>query len=534
MVHDLAELAEALRSSPGWQAKAHIAVVRDVFGAGDWLRGPGDDGAAVSVGSEEVIACGEAILPRFVERDPYGAGVAAVLTNVNDVAAMGAVPVAIVDTVVGPPETRVAPCWTGCASPPLLYDVPVVGGHLTISADRVALSAFALGRCPGRPLSATRVAPGQRLALVVCLEGKMRPDFPFFPSFDERGRELAGDVRLLADLAAGGVVEAAKDVSMAGLFGSLAMLLEPTRCGASIPVEAVPVPAGLDFDAWSLCFPCFSFLVTMAPGSEDRCRRAVERRGLTYAPLATVDASGVLGLTDDGDCGGARRPQRRRRHGALSRQVDRHRDVGDPDVDLLVPGHGPTEVFEEGDVARLDVRGHETAAAPRRRGDGEPHQRGTEAVTARTGEDGQPIALPVTGVVEGIETHRAPGDVVAEPQHLDGGRLVVVTVTIGAREQALLADEHHLTDAVVLGHHRGVVGDAAGDAGAVQDVSHARRRACARSGAGPALRPWASTPGSASTPLWPSPHRGHARSGTASPGARCVRRRRAVGATSRP
>jgi hypothetical protein len=129
----------------------------------------------------------------------------------------------------------------------------------------------------------------------------MRPDFPFFPSFDERGRELAGDVRLLADLAADGVVEAAKDVSMAGLFGSLAMLLEPTRCGASIPVEAVPVPAGLEFGAWSLCFPCFSFLVTMAPGSEDRCRQAVERRGLTYAPLATIDASGVLGLTDEGD-----------------------------------------------------------------------------------------------------------------------------------------------------------------------------------------------------------------------------------------
>jgi hypothetical protein len=254
----------------------------------------------VSVGSEEVIACGEAILPRFVEQDPHGAGVAAVLTNVNDVAAMGAVPVAIVDTVVGPPETCRA-VLDGMRFASLLYDVPVVGGHLTISADRVAVSAFALGRCPGRPLSATRVAPGQRLALVACLEGKMRPDFPFFPSFDERGHQLAGDVRLLADLGAGGVVEAAKDVSMAGLFGSLAMLLEPTRCGASIPVDAVPVPAGLDFDAWALCFPCFSFLVVTEPGSEDRCRRAVERRGLTYAPLATVDASGVLGLTDDGD-----------------------------------------------------------------------------------------------------------------------------------------------------------------------------------------------------------------------------------------
>jgi hypothetical protein len=300
MVRELVDLAARIRSAPGWTDKAHIAVVRDVFGPGDWLRGPGDDGAVVAVGGEAVIACGEAILPDFVERDPYGAGVAAVVTNVNDVAAMGAVPLAIVDTVVGPPDTCRA-ALEGMRFASDLYEVPVVGGHLTSSRDRVALSAFAVGRGVGRPLSATRVAPGQRLALIACLEGKMRADFPFFPSFDERGSQLAGDVRLLADLAADGVIEAAKDVSMAGLFGSLAMLLEPTRCGVSIAVDAVPVPAGVAFEAWALCFPCFAFLVTLAPGSEDRCRQAVERRGLSYAALATVDASAILRLTDGVD-----------------------------------------------------------------------------------------------------------------------------------------------------------------------------------------------------------------------------------------
>jgi uncharacterized protein len=297
MARELVDLAARIRSAPGWTDKAHIAVVREVFGPGDWLRGPGDDGAVVAVGGEAVIACGEAILPDFVERDPYGAGVAAVVTNVNDVAAMGAVPLAIVDTVVGPPDTCRA-ALEGMRFASDLYEVPVVGGHLTSSRDRVALSAFAVGHGVGRPLSATRVAPGQRLALVACLEGTMRADFPFFPSFDERGSQLAGDVRLLSDLAADGVIEAAKDVSMAGLFGSLAMLLEPTRCGVSIAVDAVPVPAGVAFEAWALCFPCFAFLVTLAPGSEDRCRQAVERRGLSYAALATVDATAILRLTD--------------------------------------------------------------------------------------------------------------------------------------------------------------------------------------------------------------------------------------------
>ena len=122
MVQVLAELAEALRSSPGWRAKADIAVVRDVFGGSDWLRGPGDDGAAVRVGSEEVIACGEAILPPFVERDPYGAGVAAVLTNVNDVA----VPWPS-STPWSARRTPVARCWTGCASRPRSTTCPWSG-----------------------------------------------------------------------------------------------------------------------------------------------------------------------------------------------------------------------------------------------------------------------------------------------------------------------------------------------------------------------------------------------------------------------
>jgi selenophosphate synthetase-related protein len=129
----------------------------------------------------------------------------------------------------------------------------------------------------------------------------MRSDFPFFPSFDERGRELAGDVRLFADLAADGAVEAAKDVSMAGLFGSLAMLLEATRCGVSIDIESVPVPPGVSFMAWSTCFPCFAFLVTVTPDMEPHCRRAVEGRGLTYGPLGMLDGSAVIELTDGDD-----------------------------------------------------------------------------------------------------------------------------------------------------------------------------------------------------------------------------------------
>jgi uncharacterized protein len=291
----LEEVVSAVRTHPGWTGKAAIGIVRDVLGPSNWREGPGDDGALVAAGAETVVACGEAILPAFVERDPRGAGIAAVVTNVNDVAAMGAVPLAIVDTIVADQETSRL-VLDGMRYASELYDVPIVGGHLTPNAERKALSAFAVGRCPGPPLSATNVTPGLELALLVCLEGTMRDDFPFFPSFEERGGELAGDVRLLATVAETGACVAAKDVSMAGLLGSLAMLLEPTRGGVTIDVDAIPRPDGVALLPWLTCFPCFAFLVCSAPDGATEAADRARARGLTYAPLGTIDATAVLAL----------------------------------------------------------------------------------------------------------------------------------------------------------------------------------------------------------------------------------------------
>jgi putative N-acetyltransferase (TIGR04045 family) len=59
----------------------------------------GDDGAPVP-GTDVVAAC-DAILPSMVERDPEWAGWCGVLVNLNDLSAMGAAPVGLLDAVAG-------------------------------------------------------------------------------------------------------------------------------------------------------------------------------------------------------------------------------------------------------------------------------------------------------------------------------------------------------------------------------------------------------------------------------------------------
>lgn len=298
MPADLPALIETVRTHPAVTGKAEIGLVSAVFQSTDWFAGPGDDGAVVTDRDMALVVGGEAILPSFVAADPYGAGVAAVTTNVNDLAAMGAWPLALVDTVTGP-RPVIQQVLEGMRWASMLYQVPVVGGHLTITAGAPGLSAFGLGRAD-QPLSARFAAPGHSLVVGCCVEGQLRTDFPFFPSFDERGERLAGDVRLLAEGAARGWVAAAKDVSMAGLIGSLAMLLECNRLGVIVDLDALPVPAGVTLEQWVTCFPCFAFLLCVPAGRERDCLRAFAGRGLAAAVVGSLDDSSQLRVASAG------------------------------------------------------------------------------------------------------------------------------------------------------------------------------------------------------------------------------------------
>jgi uncharacterized protein len=292
---ELEGLVTAIRTHPGLLGKASIALVREVFGPTDWLAGPGDDAAVVAeCGTSTILAGGEALFPPLVAADPFGAGVAAVLANVNDLAAMGARPRAILDTVVAA-EPVARDVLAGIEHASALYDVPVAGGHLTVRDGPPAVSAFGVGEA-SRVLSARHVEPGLDLMLACCLDGSMHPDFPFFTSVDERGKRLAGDVRLLAEAAEAGDVVAAKDVSMAGLIGSLGMLLEWRRAGATVDLDLLPVPEDVELARWLVCFPAYAFLLCVPSGRADACTARFAARDLVCARIATLDGSGLIRL----------------------------------------------------------------------------------------------------------------------------------------------------------------------------------------------------------------------------------------------
>ena len=221
----------------------------------------GDDGAPVP-GTDVVAAC-DAILPSLVERDPEWAGWCAVLVNAGDLAAMGAAPVGLLDALGARDASFAARVLAGLRRGSAAYGLPVLGGHTQLGVP-AALSVTALGRTTS-PVPAGGGRPGHVVSLTADTGGRWRPGHTG-QQWDSTTHRTAEEIARMTSSVARTRPAAAKDVSMAGVVGTLGMLAEASGCGAVLDVAAVPRPAGASAGDWLTCFPGFAMLTADVAG----------------------------------------------------------------------------------------------------------------------------------------------------------------------------------------------------------------------------------------------------------------------------
>src|SRR6201991_2483204 len=123
---ELDALVALVSNAPGLLGKRDLEVVTGLDPSLD-----GDDGALIAHEDGFFVVCGEAISPPFLLADPYGAGSAAVVTNVSDVRAMGARPHGIVDMLISPDREHAAKVLDGMRWAADKLGGPILGGPLT-------------------------------------------------------------------------------------------------------------------------------------------------------------------------------------------------------------------------------------------------------------------------------------------------------------------------------------------------------------------------------------------------------------------
>lgn len=299
----LADLALALRTSRGFAHKRDIGDVLGTLaaslpgGTDDLAQAVavGDDCAAIPLGDGSYLLFAiEGFVDDFVAQMPWFAGYSGVMVNVSDVYAMGGRPLAVVDALwsAGADDAVLQ----GLAAASQRYAVPIVGGHSNRRSDRAGLAVAIIGRAK-RLMTSFDARPGDALVMAIDLRGAFEEPQPFWNASTQAPAErLRADLEVLARLAEDGLCRAAKDISMAGAIGTALMLLEGSKVGAVIDVDAVPRPGGVPLERWLQAFPSYGFVLAVDPADLNAVRDRFAAREIASAVVGEVTAARQLWL----------------------------------------------------------------------------------------------------------------------------------------------------------------------------------------------------------------------------------------------
>jgi thiamine-monophosphate kinase len=227
------------------------------------LLGPGDDAALVATPDGRVVVCTDAMVEgRHFRRDWCEAadvGHRAAAANLADVAAMGAVPTALLVALCAPADTPIA--WAedfaeGLAEEAALVGASVVGGDTT-SSPVLMIAVTALGDLQGR---APVVRGGARPGDVIALAGRLGYAAAGYTVLSRgfRTPKLLVDAyrRPVVQYGAGPAAAVAGASSMIdvsdGLLGDLGHVARASGCRLDIQRDAFEVPGQMRDAAMAL------------------------------------------------------------------------------------------------------------------------------------------------------------------------------------------------------------------------------------------------------------------------------------------
>jgi len=264
----LSDLAEDVRNYPGLRRKkaisSYVEVLRPVEDLGHTTIGIGDDSAVLKMGTDNLLFASDGIWTQL-HSDPFWAGYCSVLVNVNDIYAMGGVPLGMTNNISYTSQEEGDLIAKGIKEACEKFNVAMVGGHTNPDADFLSISVSIVGRAD-KLITSTGCEVGDDLIIAIDLDGEKKGEFLNWDSTSGKSSEIVlGQLGCLVEISDRELVNAGKDISNPGILGTVGMLLETSKKGAVIDLDSIPIPEGVGLDEWVLIYPGFGFVLTCSP-----------------------------------------------------------------------------------------------------------------------------------------------------------------------------------------------------------------------------------------------------------------------------
>ncbi|MGL4670594.1 MAG: methanogenesis marker 2 protein [Methanobacteriaceae archaeon] len=286
---DLKKLVKSLNEFEGISRKSEIGHVtnalKDSYNvAGKTLLAFGDDASAIDIGDDKVVLmAADGIWGKLMDADPYWAGYCSVLVNVNDIAAMGAKPIAMVNVLSISDKSIFDDVLRGINDGCHKFNVPMVGGHLHPDSPYNSLDVSIIGVAnKDSIITSSDANVGDSILVAIDLDGRQHPKFDLnWDTTTHKSSELVQkQIITMETLGKNKLVTAGKDISNPGILGTLGMLIEASECGAEVDLDKIPKADNVPLDTWLKLYPGSGFVLTAKNECVEECINILEEFSL--------------------------------------------------------------------------------------------------------------------------------------------------------------------------------------------------------------------------------------------------------------
>ncbi len=241
----------------------------------------GEDAATIKNDDKYILVTTDRIKTSFIENFPRGAGYSSILVSVDDIYACGGTPLAasIIISVKDPESCE--EILKGICEGSNKFKVPIIRGHTNVHGKCYELSSTMIGEINKEDyISAGNAQVGDNIILAVDFDGKVGKASKFY--YDtitfKNSNTVLKKRKSMNEIAKKHLVNASKDVSNGGIFGTVLQLIKYSKVGANININKINIPSilineGYDIETYIKMYLTTSFVLT-APNSN--CKEIID------------------------------------------------------------------------------------------------------------------------------------------------------------------------------------------------------------------------------------------------------------------
>ncbi len=298
--YTIEQIANSIKNYSGIKRKKNIKNIINILGDPsennkNYVTTFSDDSAAINIGYEELLLLAtDGIWEELIIKSPWWAGFAAVLSNINDIYAMGGKPIAMVDVLSYKTYSSLNDICNGIRSCIDKFDVPIVGGHTHPYTSYDSISISIIGSVNKNSIIRSDHANINDIIIeAIDLNGKIGPNsnrswVSILNKSKSEIKKLYDSVPLIGKLK---LVTCGKDISNPGIIGTICMLCESSGVGATIDIEKILTPLNeeVDFIEWLQVHPSTGFVFTCNNKNLNDCINILESAGFSTSKIGTIN-----------------------------------------------------------------------------------------------------------------------------------------------------------------------------------------------------------------------------------------------------